>query len=101
MAEQAQTTAFENVSSEAAFQAALQALAPFGFSVWKTRPIGGLIIANGAVEGNTAQATVTVRVGTSTEVGVSVRSDSAGEEQLEAFLNQYFDALRAELGKSN
>ncbi len=93
MAEVVKSGDFPSQTPNEAFEACLESIQEMGFEIWKTRPVGGLIIANGKEGMDGIQATITIRPGTGAAVNVSLRSTSVDEGQLVAIADRLLDSL--------
>jgi hypothetical protein len=72
----------------------MTALIQHGFHIWKTRPIGWLVIAQrGSAQGD-LKATVTARPGAATTVTLSLEGASLTDHELEATAQTLFEALK-------
>ncbi len=70
-----QTIELAKLSADDAFQISERAIQEVGFEIWKTRPIGWLIIANQSGGGG-LQATISIRPGTGAAVTIAVKGDT-------------------------
>lgn len=84
---------YSNHSADDAFQLLVRALPEMGYAVWKTRPIGWLIIANREVEKGKLNATVSLRPGTGAVMNLSLASETLTEDELKGYLEQLLQQI--------
>lgn len=92
--EYSQTIELENTSPDGAFQIAEKAIQEVGFEIWKTRPIGWLIIANQSGGGG-LQATICIRPGGGAAVNIALKGD-ADEAAMQAIADQFFAGVQSQ-----
>ena len=93
--EYSQTIELENMSPDAAFQIAEKTIQEVGFEIWKTRPIGWLIIANQSGSGG-LQATISIRPSTGAAVTIALKGDT-DETAAQAIAEQFFNGVQSHL----
>jgi hypothetical protein len=84
---------YGNHSADEAFQLLVRALPEMGYAVWKTRPIGWLIIANREVENGKLNATVSLRPGAGAVMNLSLASETLPEDELKGYLEQLLQMI--------
>jgi hypothetical protein len=78
----AENRTYSNHNVDEAFQILVRALPEMGYAVWKTRPIGWLIIANRETAQGTLNTTLSLRPGAGAVLSLSLASDTLSEEEL-------------------
>jgi hypothetical protein len=101
MPETVRTHEYDSIESGSLFEISTAVLKALGLDIWKTRPIGGLIIANGTVSGKPIQATVTVRPARTTAATFSVRGDLADENELQDLADRFFGGIQTAIDQGN
>ncbi len=76
---------FEDLNADDVFQAVVRALPEFGYTVWKTRPIGWLIMANRDLQQGKVNATVAIRPGAGAVLNLSLACDTLSLEELQDY----------------
>jgi len=89
----AENRTYANHNADEAFQILVRTLPEMGYAVWKTRPIGWLIIANRDTAGARLNATLSLRPGAGAQLNLSLASDSLSEEELAANAKQLLDQV--------
>ena len=84
----AENRTYANHNADEAFQILVRALPEMGFAVWKTRPIGWLIIANRETESGKLNLTLTLRPGAGAQMNASLACESVSEEALKTVLKE-------------
>ena len=97
MATYAQDQNFENLNADEVFQAVERALPEFGYTVWKTRPIGWLIMANRELGQATINATVAIRPGLGAVLNLSLACENLSLDELQEHHRDLLSKLSSRL----
>ena len=79
------------------YEACLRMAAKAGYQVFKKREIASLVICNGTLDGRPVSLSAMVPFGSPTAVMLSLSSEAAGEDVLDAEAERLFGLLEAEL----
>ncbi len=82
------TRTYAYVSADACFVAAKEALARVDFEIWKTRPIGWLVMAHLQTAEGKINATVAVRPGTGADLTFSLVGETLAEDDLRSIAEE-------------
>ena len=78
----AENRTYPNLSADQAFEILVGALPEMGYVIWKTRPIGWLIMANRETGQGRLNVSVALRPGTDTVLTFSAASDKHSVDDL-------------------
>jgi hypothetical protein len=83
MATYAENRTYSNLDADDAFQILVRTLPEMGYAVWKTRPIGWLIIANREFDQGKLNATLSLRPGAGAQLNLSLACNEMDQEELQ------------------
>jgi hypothetical protein len=93
MATYAENRTYSNLDADEAFQILVRTLPEMGYAVWKTRPIGWLIIANREFEQGKVNATVSLRPGAGAQLNLSLACNEMEQEELKGLAQELLQAI--------
>jgi hypothetical protein len=91
---------YAGITADEGFKLALEVLPLTGFEIWKTRPMGWLIITNRETQSGAVNATVAFRPGTETAMTISLASDTAPEDEIRKCAEEFLLAFEQRLQSS-
>jgi hypothetical protein len=102
MANYTATPSYDSITPDEGFKLAQKVLPEAGFTIWKERPLGWLLMANQQRAEGIINATLSFRPGRPTEMNFSVSGDNHAEQTLkqaaDRFLALFEDKLHSSLG---
>jgi hypothetical protein len=93
MSTYAEDRSYSKHNADEAFQILVRTLPEMGFAVWKTRPIGWLIIANRETESGKLNLTISLRPGAGAQMNASLACESLSEEDLQTRLGEILNQI--------
>jgi hypothetical protein len=97
MATYAKDHNFENLNADEVFQVVVRALPEFGYTVWKTRPIGWLIMANRDLGQAKINATVAIRPGPGAVLNLSLACENLSLDELQNYHRELLSKISSRL----
>ena len=91
---------YAGITGDEGFKLALEVFPLTGFEIWKTRPIGWLIIANRQTQSGVVNATVAFRSGAETMMTISLASDASPENEIRQCAEEFITAFEQRLQSS-
>lgn len=89
---------FGDASPDHCFQVVENLLPALGYTIWKTRPIGWLILAKRSSPSGDIQLTFAARPATETRVSISLSCEGMEEEELRQHVEPLSKAVTEALG---
>lgn len=87
------------LSPDEGFKLAESVLPEAGFTIWKRRPIGWLLMANQHTSDGMVSATISFRPGVKTAMSLSLASDDQSEQALKQTTERFLALFESELGE--
>jgi hypothetical protein len=101
MAKVTETRSYHAHHVDRCYKAAEAALPGAGFKIWKTRPIGWLIMARREGSEGLIEANVAARPGAGATVTLTLSGESSSEAALSELVRKIFGELESSLGAAS
>ncbi len=95
MATYAVTPAYESLSADEGFKLAQSVLPEAGFTIWKERPLGWLLMANQQTTEGVINSTLSFRPGAETTMSLSLASEDHSEQALKQAAERFLTLFEA------
>lgn len=91
---------YAGITADEGFKLALEVFPLSGFEIWKTRPMGWLIITNRQTQSGVVNATAAFRPGAETTMTLSLTSDACPEDEIRKCAEEFLLAFEQRLQSS-